>query len=348
MSMPNAPLCLSVVFVARRNLSSIQKILECLVGQSAAYRIEFLLSCDSPGLLREAEDFLAPRARFAQSRFFLHRTRNLSEARSLCVAEATGDAVAFTEDHCFPEPNWAEELLTAFESSLHIHAAAPVMFNPNPETAVSRVQFQLFFGRHGKDSSSRARFDNAACLPWHNTAYRRDTLVEALREVSFLAEGLLQEKIRSLRPHARFVHCTLTVLGHVNMGRLSPAMRQAYLGGRIFGSERAARMEWAWATKAVRFVLLPFVSPMVVQRSAPLLRDKVSFAKTISNIWIALILQFFHATGESVGACFGMGRAADAYADTECDRRRFLHPGEWPTLLSLQDGSVITRDEKNR
>ena len=132
MSTPIPPFRLSVVFVARRSLSNIQRALESLLSQTAAPRIELILSADSPELLREAEDFLVPGARFAQSRFLLHQTQDLPSARALSVAEATGDFVAFTEDHCFPEPNWAEELLAAFESSENIQAAAPAMLNPNP------------------------------------------------------------------------------------------------------------------------------------------------------------------------------------------------------------------------
>ncbi len=328
MSAPTPPLRLSVVFAARRSLSNIQRTLESLLSQTAAPRIEFILSADSPELLREAEDFLVPRARFAQSRFLLHQTQDLERARALSVAEATGDVVAFNEDHCFPEPNWAEELLAAFASSENIQAAAPAMLNPNPETAVSRVQFLLFFGHHRKDSSARPRFENARSLPAHNTAYRRDALAAALREDSFLAEGYVQENICTNRPQARLVRCTHTSLGHVNMSRLCPAMKHAFLGGRIFGSERAKHMGWGLATRVLRFVVFPLVPLIVIRRSAPLLRDKASPAKTVSNFSTAWTLKLIHAFGESIGTCFGLGRAADAYTDTECDRRRFVRPAE--------------------
>jgi hypothetical protein len=328
MSAPNTPLRLSVVFVARHSLSCIQKILECLLAQTAAARIELIFSTDSPELLREAEDFLAPRSRFWKTRFLLHQNQDMSRARTLSVAETTGDIVAFTEDHGFPEPNWAEELLAAFESSVNIQAAAPAMLNPNPETAVSRVQFLLFFGHHRKDSSARPRFDNARSLPQHNTAYRRDALAEALRENSLLVEVFLQEKICTNRPQARLVRCTHTSLGHVNISRLCPAMKQAFLGGRIFGSERAKQTGWGLATRVLRFAVFPLVPLIVIQRSASLLRDKASPAKTVSNFSTAWTLKLIHAFGESIGTCFGVGRAADLYADTECDRRRYVRPAE--------------------
>ena len=345
MSTTPHPLRLSVVFVARHRLSNIQRTLECLLAQTVASRIEFILSADSPELLREAEDFLALRARFENSRFLLHRTQDMARARALSAEEATGDIVAFNEDHCFPEPNWAEELLTAFESSEDIQAAAPVMLNPNPETAVSRVQFLMFFGRHEKGSSSQPRFENAGSLPTHNTAYRRDALVEVLREGTLLAEGFLQENIHANRPTNRFVLCTHTFVSHVNMSRFGPAIKQAFLGGKIFGSTRAKRMGWGPAAKAWRFVVFPLVPLMVVQRSASLLRDKASLTRTFSNFWTASILQFVHVFGESIGACFGLGRAAGAYADTECDRRRFIRAAERLILLSMQDTTGSPRND---
>jgi hypothetical protein len=222
------------------------------------------------------------------------------------------------------------------------------MINPNPDSAVSRVQFLLFFGRHRKDSSSRTRFENAECLPTHNTAYRRDPLVEALRKNSFFAEGFLQEKIRADRPTARFVLCTRTTLEHVNMSRLCPAVRQAFLGGRIFGSQRANHLGWGPASRAVRFVLFPLVPLVVIQRFASLLCDKTSLAKTVSNFWTAWTLQLVHAFAESIGICFGLGPVANAYADTECDRARFVRPAERPSLLSLQVSSGGPRSEKIR
>lgn len=349
MSAPASPLRLSVVFVARHSLLYIQKTLECLLAQTAASRIELILSADSPDLLREAEDFLAPHACFEKSCFLLHRTRDLAQARALSVAEATGDAVAFSEDHSFPEPNWAEELLEAFYSSEEIQAAAPAMLNPNPETAVSRVQFLLFFGCSKNDSSSHVRFEIADGLPWHNTAYRRNALAEAIHdENSFLIEGFLQREIRTNRSQARFVRCPHTCVTHVNMSRFCPAIKHAFLGGRIFGSERAKQLGWGPAAKVLRFVVFPLVPLMVIHRSASLLRDESSLANTVSNLCTAYTLKLVHAFGESFGTCFGLGSAAGAYADLECARMRFVRPAERSNLLSMQDPSASPRNGKGR
>lgn len=327
---------LSVVFVVRGHLANIQRTLECLLAQTAAAQIDFILSSDSPPLLREAESFLAPRARFARSRFLLHQT-SINRARRLSAAVATGDVVAFNEDHCFPESNWAEELLVAFESSENIHAAAPVMLNPHPESVVSRAQFLLFHGLHGMHGSgpNPLRFEHAATLPWHNTAYRRSVLPEASDDEDlFQTESFLQDNIRAARPNARFVRCTQTSLTHVNMTRLAPALGHAFHAGRMYGSHRARRQGWGVPRKLFHFGIFPAIALLKLVRWASVLSDRNSLPQTLSTFSTASLLAVAHALGESVGACLGAGRSLSALAEFEFDRCRFLRPAEWHLLLA--------------
>ena len=318
--------------------SKIQKSLECLLSQTAASRIDFILSADSPALLQEAERFLSPQARFAKSRFLLHRTPYLTRARVQSAAEATGDVVAFMEDHSFPEPNWAEEIIAAFESSEHIEAAAPVMVNPHPDSAVSRAQFLLFHGLHGMPERGRdpGRFEDTGALPWHNTAYRRHALIEAIGgdEDLFQTEGLLQERIRSSRSKVRFVICTRTTLEHVNMSRMAPALGHAFHGGRIYGSNVARQRQWGVAHKVVHFASFPALAVLKIVRWAPILNDRSSLQKTLSTFSVAGVVALAHAWGESMGACLGQGESLNAIMEFEYDRSRFLCPAERHLLMA--------------
>lgn len=198
---------LSVVFVARGNFLNIRKTLECLLGQSAASRVEFIFSTDCPGLLREAEAFVLEKGAFANARFLFQQEKSIARARQFAALEARAEVVAFVEDHGFPSRNWAEELLAAFESSENIDAAAPVMENPNPESSISRAQFLLTHGVHERRSETR-RFLESRSLPWHSTAYRRDRFLAFASEEGVLeVEAYLQKKIREANPGARLVLC---------------------------------------------------------------------------------------------------------------------------------------------
>ena len=153
MSDSPSTLRLSVVFVVRHRLANIQKTLECLLGQSAAPRIDLIVSADSPELLDEAERFVGTRSGFADCRFFLDRTCELASARARA-------------------------------------AAAPTLRNPNAGSAVSRVQGILHHGVR-EAARDRLRFDEAGSLPWHSTAYRRTALDWALQDDDPLKRPLL-------------------------------------------------------------------------------------------------------------------------------------------------------------
>jgi hypothetical protein len=334
MSPQTASLRLSVIFVARHSLPCIQKILECLLAQTAAPRIELIISTDSPELLREAKDFLMPRACFWKTRFLLQRTEDLAKARAQSIVESTGEAVAIIEDHSFPDPNFAEELLAAFESSPSVQAAAPLLVNPNSTTAVSRAQFLSFHGtrRGGLD---RPRFEEAQSLPWHNTAYRRCALAGFVHDEDFLqVEGFVQQDILASTPNTRFVCCTRTTLRHVNMSRLGPALCHAFVGGKVFAGKRAERLGWGPIQKAARSALFPAVALLKMKRRASMLWNAKSPMKTLTTSLALLLLALSHALGEALSTLFGAGRSTREYSGFEYNRTRFLRPGERHFLLA--------------
>ncbi len=56
------------------------------------------------------------------------------------VLAARAAVVAFAEDHCFPEPGWAEALLAGYTSP-EVVAVGPIFRNANPSTLVSWCDF---------------------------------------------------------------------------------------------------------------------------------------------------------------------------------------------------------------
>ncbi len=328
-----SPARLSVVVVARGRLSSIQKTLECLLAQTAAGRVELILSTDSPALLAEAEKFVSARPRFAQARFRLDAQKDIALARVSGAAEASGDSVAFAEDHCFYDPNWAQEVLAAFDSSEAVMGAAPLMLNPNRESAVSRAQFLLSHGLF-EVGLGEGRFASCEQLPWHSAAYRRGPFIaESRDEGSFHAESFMQRNVLRRHPGSRFVRCTQSISRHVNMSRLLPALGLAYYGGRVFGAERAKRQRWGWPARSARFFAFPLVALLKLARRTPHLWDGASPSQTLATFLAAGPIALCHALGEAWGICFGRRGTSEKHAAFECDRSRFLRPAEWHHLL---------------
>ncbi|MFM8890180.1 MAG: hypothetical protein ACKOTB_00925 [Planctomycetia bacterium] len=328
------PSRLAVIFCVSGSLANIQKTLDCLQTQSAADRIDLLLTADSPALLEEAEASVRARGVLIEPRFLLHRATELAAARLMAAKEATAEIMTIAEDHSFPDANFAEELLAVFASCSTILAAGPDIHNPNPGSAVSRAQFLLTHGML-EPLPSVQRTQDVERLPWHNTTYRREAFLAAAHDVGFMqVESLLQEEIRRLFPRARFVHCHRTALRHVNMSRLVPAVDHAFHGGRIFGAEWATYHRWSSGSRLLHALAFPLVAVLRIVRCMPLLVDRRSIGRSLATSAAACLLAFVHAMGEAVGALWGKGMSPIEYTRYECDRGGFLTAGERHLLVS--------------
>jgi hypothetical protein len=297
--------------------------------------MEFIFSADTARLSSDVQSFLSVQNPFASCHFLIHAERDLAAARIAAVSLADSDLVAFAEDHGFPDSNWAEEILAAFESSKDTVAAAPVMLNANPGTAVSRAQFLLTHGRHGPGKEG-IRFMDNRLLPWHSTVYRKVDMIECADDVGlFHVEVFLQKRLFKRHQAARSVRCLHTSVSHVNMSRLKPAVSFAFHGGRIYGSERALRRRWGLFHRLPRAILFPLVALQKIARSAPLLWDRGSATRTLANFAIAIPLSTTHAFGEAVGTVFGKGLSHLRYAEFEVDRSRLLLKSERQLLFPM-------------
>ncbi len=326
----------SVVFAPQGGLANNQKTIESLLVQTIAPRIEVIVISEKAELLRDIEEFILECGSFSRCEFLLQPGNTAASGRRNAALKATAPVVAFVEDHSFPEPNWAEEIRAAFASSPHILAAAPLLLNPNPDSAVSRAQFLLNHGFRERGIEAE-RFEDIRYLPWHGTAYRTDIFRTETRDsgVALLqAEVFLQDAIRHAHPGARFVRCGRTRSHHVNMSRLYPAMLLAFWGGRIFGAVRTRQQGWGFFVRFARSLLFPVIAVLKLFRTASLLRDRSSWLRTFTNFSTAVLLAFAHAIGEAIGTCFGLGHSERAYAALEFNRANLLRPGERHILFS--------------
>jgi len=96
---------LAVIFAVRGRLSNVQKTLDCLITQTAADRIDLVVSANTPALLQEVEEYVLSRGVLANPRFLLHQTPELATARLLAAKQVSAEILTLAEDHCFPEAN---------------------------------------------------------------------------------------------------------------------------------------------------------------------------------------------------------------------------------------------------
>ena len=307
---------LSVVFAVRGTFANNRKTLECLCAQTIAPSIELIVVSNDAELLRKVEDFVSSSGCFSRCTFLFRAGGDMARDRMLA---------------------------TAFALSKNTLAAAPLILNLNPESAVSRAQFLVTHGWHQGGRSSE-RFEDCADLPWHSTAYRRDVFAAETREGGveiFQAESFLQERIRRSHPDARLVQCTHTSTHHGNMSRLYPALIFAFHGGRLFGALRCRQRGWGLGSRIARSCLFPVVAVLSVCRTTPILWDRCSWPRTISNVLLTFPIAFFHAMGEAIGTCCGVGESERAYATYEYNRARLIRAADRSLFLSSDEAPPI-------
>src|SRR5207244_2412948 len=121
------------------------------------------------------------------------------------IRQAKAAIVALAEDHCFPDPQWAERLIASYQGPWT--AVGPAVRNANPKTAVSCADLLIGYGPWLAPSSSR----EAEFLPGHNTSYKRAVLLEYGNRLDSMmqAETVLHWNLRS-KGHRLFMESTAT------------------------------------------------------------------------------------------------------------------------------------------
>lgn len=243
--------------------------------------------------------------------------RLLADAKATAVPQTSAAVVAFAEDHCFPEPDWAEALIAAHRQEYA--AVGPEIRNANPATTVSWAGLFLYFG----SCVGPALPQSCTNLPWHNTSYKRHLLLEYGSELAdmLVVEGLLLDDLRA-RGHTLYFEPAAKT-NHVNISLFSSWVRQAFWGGKLFGAMRAQKKQWSVWNRLVYIAGSPLIPAVRLYRTSQRVRQ-VGATKLLPRILPAMIAGLLpHATGEVAGYTFGLGRAAERYSYFET--KRILH-----------------------
>lgn len=320
---------LSALLISQDSIDRLQTTLHYLAAQTVRDRIELVfVTASRAGFGHEALDLTA----FAGVQVVeigILQTREAAYATA--VQAASAPLVVLMEDHCWPEPGWAEALLAAHdegEKTGGYAAVGPLIINANPENAVSWAHMVLGFGpylsRH--DSGLMPR------IPAHNSCYRREIL---LAQGNGLANLLTVEVL---------LHDTLTHAGqrlylatgarthHVNMSRPELLFSSQLDCARTFGARRSARWPlWKRAVYCLGSPLIPFV---LFSRMAPDLARAVP-ARQRMGVGITLFLTLcVVGLGEFLGYARGAGNSRQRMMSYELDRFRFVTERDKQSLRS--------------
>lgn len=282
-----------------------------LRAQTAAAQMELVLVGPSLEALDHSAEDVAPFA--AVQKVAVGPVRSIAYANAAGVRRAHGRVVVLTEDHCFPEPDWAAALLRAHEGPWA--AVGPVVRNANPGTVVSWADFLTGYGPWMEPAPAHSpRF-----LPGHNSSYKRDLLLALGSRLEAMLESETVLHFEWTARGLRLLTEPAARVAHVNFSRLRSWLPVQFLWGRLFAGMRAApwprRRRWFYAAasplipavrfwRAVRAYLQPGRSWWLLLRTAPVLA-------------LGLTLDGF---GQMVGYLLGPGRSMETLARYEFNR----------------------------
>lgn len=223
---------MTVVSSTTVGYAAIRTTVAHLRRQTVAGRLELVMVGPTVEALAGPEEELAGFGEVV--RVGVGPVQSIAHANAAGVRRARGRVVALTEDHCFPEPEWAEALLRAHEEDWAV--VGPVMVNGNPGSMVSEADFVIGYGPWMAPMGP----EEMSFLPGHNSCYRRDALMalggrlERLLEAETVLhmEWVAQGRRMRVEPGAR--------ARHVNYSLWRSWVPVQVIAGRLFGGMRAA------------------------------------------------------------------------------------------------------------
>jgi GT2 family glycosyltransferase len=306
---------LSVILATQDDFSAIATTVRHLARQTVARAIELVIVVRDRSVLA-ADDALL--SRLGAVSVVEHPDEGTpSHFNAAGVRWATAPIVVFAEDHCFPDPDWAERLIAAHRGPWA--AVGPAVRNSNPGTLASWADLLIGYGPWLEPVPG----GEVEFLPSHNCSYKRAVLLnEGGRLESWLeAETLLHWELR--RRGERLIVEPAARVAHTNFSRWSSFLPASFYNGRLFAGSRRRGMSTA---RRVVYVLLGPLIPFV--RAARIARSVVRSPVLVGRFCVALPALFAglacDGLGQMLGYGFGPGDARSQVAAYEWRRDRHV------------------------
>lgn len=240
---------MSVIMVTPDRFDALRHTLRHLRRQTAASQLEIVIVAPSKAALELDADALAV--------FHGYRVveagalRSSSVARVAGIRAATAHVVAFTEDHSFPTPMWAEALIARHREPWA--AVGPVLLNGNPQTLRSWANLIIEYGPF-LDPIEPGAYDH---IPPHNSSYKRDLLLSYGDRLPELveAETVLHWDLRE-KGHQLYLESAAKTR-HFNASLWSVWAPLRFNVGRMFGAARARH--WSVGRRIVYALASPLI-----------------------------------------------------------------------------------------
>lgn len=275
-----APVSLTVSVVGICSAAHLERCLAGLAAQQGAPAFDIVVAYDPN--LGGMQDLAArwPRVRLVSNA----GQRTPLELASRALAEAQGDLILLTEDHCIPAPDWVATMLAAQAPGRAV-VGGLVEIRPGA-SAVDWAFYFVDFFRYASPAGAGPSPTLTVC----NVSYRRESLA-AIRELwqVYFHETAINDALRE-----RFGSLWLEPRACVSMARhvtLADALYERYAFGRLFG---CTRLGFCRAGRRLYYCVLAPLLPLVLlarmaskaTSSGRLLRD---FARSIVPLTLMVL-----------------------------------------------------------
>ncbi len=243
------------------------------------------------------------------------------QARIDAVSIARGEIIAFIEDHCFAKPDWAENLVQAFDSDFA--AVGYTIVNANPETYASRaglISDYILWMDPVPDGK-------AELLPGNNVAYRGD-LLRAVQErlatdlsVDFNIHEWLKGQGYELAMSAT------TLAEHQNYDQLGGLLHANFHYCRMLAANRKVSQSWSMGRQLAYIVGAPLGAPAIklVRVLRSLKGRRQLWAPFVKALPVLFLTYGVSAIGETLGYLAGAGHSAQDFNMWEIHQQRTEH-----------------------
>jgi len=305
---------LSVIVVVGLCRKRAQRVIDSLCAQTVVDSIEIIIfdlaPSDIPKLNTSPDMRVVYLSRPQKTRW--------SKARAEGVQYASSPIVAFIEDHCFPEPSWAELLIEAHKGPWV--AVSYGFKNANPKTYMGRASMVNDYGLW----LHPARRGQSDFIPCQNVSYKRDLLLSFGEELEvLLTPDFSLQQVLSQRGLPMFVE-SRALVAHENFTRLFPLMLAHYSFSRMLAARRVEVQSWRKLRRIFyALAVLPGAPILALVRLFLSLRGRASlWPLVIASLPVCMLAHLWGAIGESMGYFFGPGNAASDLHRWELDTER--------------------------
>lgn len=318
---------ISVVVTTLEDYGSIETTIEHLHEQTVRNLIELVIVAPSVEKLHLEESRM--KVFWDYQVIGVGPILSIARANAEGIRQARGAIVALTEDHCFPDPDWAEALIAAHRDACV--AVGPVIRNANPSTMVSWSDFLIGYGPWIEPTPK----GQVSFLPGHNSSYKRKVLLEYGDQLENMLESETVMHLDLNRKGYRLCIEPAARAAHVNFSLMSSWLPVQLYAGRVFAGNRI--ISWSLPRRLLYGIASPLIPIIRLWRIwRELSRPGRPRHLMIRLLPVLILGLLFDGAGQMIGYLMGQGSASHRLGQYEFNRVNYITEEDRRALTKLR------------